>query len=329
MEPDLQIRIKGLDDQIANKVGCMVSDIIKGLSEIDRLDFRRMHKVIVAVDFAQELNEISKLTALGNPIVFTNEDYGIAVAKVLLLPHGSDYEIVPVFNADLLIKLTEDPATEAFKLMFHLVHHELCHVHDDNKKLDILARVMLKKHYTGKDKYTGPLAECCWAEYFANFLSSCSASETSVSMMTDSLVNAIERTKSQIDAEIRSYRWHGDLDKLMSVFGRHGHFLITTAAYVLGYMDGLNKTLQELSPKAAACLTGSYFENTWQGLHPALREMRAIYPDGWKGLEVYAGIVKLLEDYYAIMGLFLSTAPDGQAYVKVPFTPETMPFENF
>src|SRR5215212_6063682 len=106
-ESDLQISVKGLpNDAVANAVGTAVLTVVE---EVERagegLDLRRMHRIVIAADFAGELAELSAATASGNPIRHTNEEYAIAMAKVLLLPHGEDYEIVPILGAKYALAL--------------------------------------------------------------------------------------------------------------------------------------------------------------------------------------------------------------------------------
>lgn len=74
--------------------------MVKALERLDgELDLRRMHRIVVAKDFAGELAELSAATASGDPITHTDEGYAVAVAKVMVLPRGEDYEIVPVISA--------------------------------------------------------------------------------------------------------------------------------------------------------------------------------------------------------------------------------------
>lgn len=327
MESNVQITLKGLEEEFANEIGDAIARIVRTLAEY--LDFRRMRRIIVTTDFAAELKELSSQTASGHSIMHTNEEYAVAVAKVILLPHGDECEIVPVINANIAASLVmHDPDNfdeERFNNVIHYLHHEFCHVHDDNKKIDALHDVMLRHCYGGKDIFIRPLAEVCWSEYLANRLSSATVTETVVSDMTTSFKEAVARTKSIINKEILSYRYHYDLERLMRVFHRHGEFLVKAAAYMLGYVDGLEKPLSELSVEADKKLNGSYFRRTWEAMHEALSGMYQIYPDGWKGLEVYDQLAATLEDYYVEMGLILSTTEGGGAYVDIPFRPETTP----
>lgn len=332
IEPDLQIIVKGVEEDLAADIGNAVSMAINGFSETDQeLDFRRMHRVVVTTDMAAELRELSQYTASGRPITHTEEVYATAVAKVMLLPRGDGIEILPLVNAGTLLSLVlkdeyldEEGDQERLRSVIHYLHHEFCHVHDDNKKIDAFPGDMLRTRLTGKDMFTQPLADSCWSEYIADFLSSETATATAIADMTGALTDAIRRTKRQIDKEILSYRYHADLDRLVDVFQRHGEFLARAAAYVMGYMDGMEKSLRELSPDAAEALSGSYFEETWEKMYAALTEMRRTYPEGWGDLGVYDELSAVMEDYYGKMGLILSDR-DGGAYIDVPFRPETTP----
>ncbi|MBK8465917.1 MAG: hypothetical protein IPL32_08810 [Chloracidobacterium sp.] len=323
MESDYQIVLKGMSDEIASIVSEAVAKTIHNIELAnENLDLRRIERIIICTDFAGELQNLSASTASGNPITHTSEEYATAVAKVLLLPKNGDFEIVPVINANIIAILglgDQEKDSDAIDYVTHLLHHELCHVHDDNKKIDAYRDDMLRTSYVGKDMFIRPLAEVSWSEYVANRLSSQSATTTAIELMTSSFIDALDRTKVLVDAEIKAYRHHADLERLLVFFQRHGEFLVKTASYVLGYVDGLQKPLETLSPIASKRISGSYFEETWQGLHVSLNDMYKEYPGNWKDLTVYDELTAVLETYYDNMGLVLSTTADNQAYLNVPF----------
>ena len=330
MESDLEISVKGLPEKLAHEVGNTIAAIIKDFENIDvGLDFRRMHRIEVTTDFTGELTELSKKTASGNQISHTNEDYAVAVAKIMMIPDGDEIEICPVLSAQYFAALVPEDSegynADNFYYIRHSLHHELCHVHDDNKKIDTLHDVMLKHHYKGKDMFIGPLSEICWAEYIANLLSAKTATENNLKDIVTNFKDAIKRTKGNIDNAILSYRYHADLNKLLEIFKRHGEFLVKMASYTLGYMDGLGVTLKELSLETAQTISGSYFESTWEELHKALKKMKSDYPEAWKDLSIYNQLSNVLEKYYDKMGLILSTTEDGGTYVDIPFRAETTP----
>jgi hypothetical protein len=207
MESDLQITVKGLPEDSANMIGNTVLAVVRTLERADeKLDLRRMHRIVVAKDFAGELAELSAATASGNPITHTDEEYAVAVAKVMALPSDEDYEIVPIVSADYAAELTledtEGSHSELLRMALHGLHHELCHVHDNNKLIDAFGTLLLRHCCSGKDIYIRPLAEACWSEYIADFLSSSTADTASLAAMTKDLGDVIARTKSHIDNEI-------------------------------------------------------------------------------------------------------------------------------
>jgi len=323
LEPDLQISVKGLSTEIAQSISNAIAGIVHAFVGSEQfLDFRRMHRIIVASNLAAELAELSNDTASRAPITHTNEEYAVAVAKVLMLPREGTIEIVPVVSAqlaqDLVLNESSSSENDRFRTAVHLIHHELCHVHDDNKKIDAFPGVFLKHSYTGKDRLIRPLAETCWAEYIANRLSSATAPECFIANIVASFADAITRTKDLFDNEILAYRQHADIDRLLGCFERHCGYLIKIASYTCGYLDGLNLNLHEISADTENVLRGSYIEQTWHVLRKSLVEMNSLYPARWDSLTVFDLLADVVEAFYGKMGIVLSDLPNGKVYVAVP-----------
>lgn len=344
MESDLQIIVKGLSDDFTHLLSEALSMVVRRLEQLDGgLDLRRMYRIIVPEDFAKELAELSATTFSGESIARTDEDYALGVAMVMILPLAEDYEIVPVMSAnyakalltpsmdadkdtsadedDELGETTVSTSSDLFNFVLNGLHHELCHVHDYNKRIDAFGPLMVSWR-EGKDIYVRPLAEACWAEYFADLKSSITVSSAWLEVMTESFSNAIVRTKPHLDKEILAFRRHGDVGRVVDEFQRHAGFLAKSAAYILGYVDGLNVPLDELSVETSEHLVGSYFEPTWSAMHEALREMEQRYPEGWQNPSVYDGLAAVIERYYVDMGMILFTTSEG-VHANFPYTPET------
>lgn len=333
MNTNLKIIVKGLPEDISTRLGNTIGVVIQSLLKAGvELDLRRLNQIILTTDFNAEMIELSKRSVSGNLITYTNEEYAVAVAKVFIFPYEGDFENILVFNANIASGLLIDEDSEGsnkelFETSLHYLHHELSHIHDNNKKLDGLKEWMLSYRPSGKNVFVFPLAEACWSEYFANYFSSTTASQKEVDTMVGNFKDSLSRTKPLIDKAIYAYRFHGDIDKLMHEFERHGGFLVKSAAYVLGYLDGFNLPFDKISKIAVDNLIGSYFEATWLSLAASLRKMRSIYPDNWKDISVYDELRSVIENYYTDMGLILSDMPNGDTYINVPFRPETTPPE--
>ena len=323
MEADLQIIFKGLSSEQGKAIADELTAILYYLDREKGFDFRRLHRIIVTNDYAGELTVLLAGRSSGDVVTHTNEEYAQGVAQAIPLRLNDGFELVLVFDADYVSLLTAErqdggELPDNFRFIWHLVHHEFAHIHDYNKRIDALPLEIPQAK--GKETVLVPLASTCWGEYIANYLSASTADPMSISGMTESLTAAITRTKKEFDKEIIAFRWGHDIDRLFNGFNRHGWFLVKTASYVLGYVDGLKTPLAELSADAAEALAGSYFEPTWNAMHEALTEIREEYPENWKALDP---LIQALENYYDDMGLVLFTTREGECHFDVPVRPET------
>jgi len=309
-------------------VGRALNMTVQALEELDSLDLRRVRRIVVAADFGGELAELYG-DGRSAADTHTNEQYAFAVAKVLVLPDSNGWEIVPALNAAIAALLVADGPeqckTQEYQLALHVLHHELGHVHDNNKRLDAFGGLAVQPSYSGKEAYIRPLADICWQEFAADVFSYSTLTETIVAATDQRFADAIDRTKAAVDREVLDYRYHGDLPRLLAGLVCHSQDLLKAAAEILGCMEGTKRGLSELSPVAEERLRGSYFEPTWASMRSALHAMLLSYPDGWSSLRVYDPLAKSIEDLYAVMGLALSDTVDGQCYLHVPFRPETTP----
>ena len=221
MESDFQVTVKGLCEDRAREIANIVIELIRTLEGRDKnLDLRRMHRVILTTDFCGEINAISKAIESENPIKYTHEGGVAAIAKVLVLPCGDDFEILIVFDAYVLSaffpKGDEDLKPGDFNTAVHYLHHELWHIHEMNNPLDSLYKVGMRRDFKGKDAFIRPLSELCWSEYFACRMSSWTMQGDPLIYTAGIFTNKLEETKSMIDQEILSYRRHADMQRLMA-----------------------------------------------------------------------------------------------------------------
>jgi hypothetical protein len=329
METDFQITVKGLYEERARQIGAIVIEVIRSLESLDEsIDLRRMHRLILTTDFDKEMKEISKASALETPIEYTHEGGVTAIAKVLELPLGDDFEILLVFNAHLLSALFPKDDNDFGKddsiTAIHYLHHEFWHIHEKNRQLDAFYQTGLTPVYTGKDTIIRPFSEACWSEYFACRMSASTCRGDPFKYTAEIFTNTLTQAKPTIDKEILSYRYHADMDRLMKSIRPTASRLAKTAAYILGYLDGIGTLFTDFSPKVAESLSGSYFETTWDAMHEALSKMFERYSDDYESVAFYDELVSVIENYYEVLGLIFSNDENG-IYVDVPFRPETTP----
>lgn len=327
MDTRIQTTIKGFEEQEAKTLAACVHGLIQAIQRGDSsLDLRRLSRIEIARDFSMALADISTEFDRPGATLFTDEAYARAVAKVLMFESDTDFQFILVLDATLAYKAKEAIDRENEELLMeaaHFLHHELSHVHDSSQRVDTNPHVQLKFAYTGKASKIRSLAHRCWAEYYANRRSASTASDGQVKELARQFRNATRRAPWMISRTIRRYRYHDvDLEFVIECFERHGHFLILSASYLLGYLHGKGQALAEIDVRVAAKTEASDFAPIWRALQGALQKMFESYPEAWKDLSVYDELSVVVEEFHELCGLHYKDQPDGTLYLSLPFSPK-------
>ena len=307
---DINLRIFGLDDA---KSDTLAEDFIRTLGQFANLNLQRLKEVIITSEFEKE---IAKRTPYNNNRVLKDDT---SLAKVLTLPSKEGFEMVMVLRLSLIkTLLSKDTQSLNYADALHVLHHELCHVHDNNNKIDQFEDIMKKERYKGKNAFIYPIAEACWSEYIANVLSSSSAKN---SLMPQNYATALElsiREKEHtIQTEVMVFKSNKNrTDVLDSVKGEI-ESLLKSASYVLGYMHGMGKSLEEISYDTNYLVETSYFKDIWEVLAYELRSMLEVYPYGWVNLNIYRNLAFAIEAFFNQMGVVLMEDEKKELYFKV------------
>jgi hypothetical protein len=212
---------------------------------------------------------------------------------------------------------------EVLQTVVNMVHHELCHAHDSAAKRRNFSGAWLTHSVTGVSRHLFPVADAVWCEYFANRRSypTWPGGEHMHAAMFADQVSAVPVA---VKEAIKAYRLHGGIPRLLDDAMPHIKFLFMLAGYVMGTVHGAGGALQDLDAAAAAAVKGSYFEPVWAALDAELERMYQTHGH-WAGLAVYAPLEDIASSVMMSVGLVLELR-GGQAYLNVPFTPETLPF---
>jgi hypothetical protein len=174
--------------------------------------------------------------------------------------------------------------------------------------------------YIGSDRLTYPMAQAAWAAYLSSRTSSAVTSTRDIEVAMRELKIAILEVKSAIDEEIRSYRTHADLDRVLSQSQRGATALLISAARIHGHLDGDDVALEYLSPELAEALERSYFASTWQEIYPVLREMYTTNVEhGHAPFQIDPKLLEAVLRFLDTLGLVVKSMPEGQCYVEIPF----------
>jgi hypothetical protein len=317
MTSRLRITVRDLHDATHAEAlrAAMDAQVAELRAAYPELDLSRLHEICVTGDFPTVMAELGERVGTGTPITYTDQRSALAVAKVITLPDGDDVAIQPVVNADVAAWLREDGG-QRHALARHAVHHELCHVHDINAKARMAEPVVPTAYISGVDQFTRPLADRLWSEYVASRLSAPTLPDQNLEMVCDELAEAVAGTPGTVDRLRAAYRQTQDVPEFMRGFQQHGEAPLRTAAYVLGYADGLGLDVGEQRPDTATALGESWFAGPWRKLANHLRLLYRVYPD-WGGVRMIKPIQDVIESYYEMMGVQLDEGPNASVRVLV------------
>lgn len=310
---DINIKINGL----SNKVSLDVVDSLKSiLQELSFLDFRRFEKILITSNFQRDID----LLTSNNEDSFKNKykTDNSTHAVVLTIPNENDFELMLVMKSSFIKKLLKNHDEQEYKDALHIVHHELAHIHDNNKKIDVFKELMKTKKYKGISSITYPIAETCWSEYIANFISSQSALDTNYpKIMAKALEKKITETNKNLKSELMAYKINKKRDDLILSTIHQVESLLKSASYLIGYLNGLQISLEELDPEVDLKLETSYFKDIWEVLKHEFATIHQVYPHGFINLSIYKDLAYYIEVFFSQMGIVLDENEKKQLKIHI------------
>ncbi|PLY05339.1 MAG: hypothetical protein C0625_15030 [Arcobacter sp.] len=299
MKNDISIKINGFSEEISLQI---VDKLKKIINEFTTLDFRRLKNIIITSNFEQDIDKLTtnNQTRFKNRYKTSSDTY----ASVLTIPNKTDFELILIIKSDFIKNLLEDNKDQGYKNALHIINHELAHIHDNNKKIDVFKDLMKTNSYKGKDSIIYPMAETCWSEYIANYLSSPSALNTDYpKIMAKALTIKIKETSFNIKTELTAYKINKNREDLVESCIEQVESLLKNASYLLGYLHGLNISLEELDYESDYILETSYFKDIWEALQSEFYSIGNIYPNGFINLSIYKNLTFYIEAFYNQMGI--------------------------
>jgi len=288
-----------------------VIESIRELIELfDFLDLRRFEQIIISEDVNEEVNLITKSNHKKDSSIY---------AKVITDTNDEHIDIILILNKNFSLTLNKKINEEiTYRNSLHVFHHELAHIHDYNKKIDVFQEQMINTKYHGVEAITFPLAQVCWSEYIANFISSSSTTINSFPLLTaETLASLIISMAKEIRTKIMVYKSNKNRTDVFEDVKRQIEKTLKTAAYLLGYLHGLNITLVQLSDKIDYVVSKSSFKETWETMSHELTVMRSLYPHGWDNIRIYNNLAMCFCDYYKDIGLILKENENKELYFVV------------
>jgi hypothetical protein len=305
IEEQRQNLIIFLEDQIKNFFG-------------KNLKIETLESIIVTNKFFEDVLNFQERHQLYERGATNNED-GSAVAKVLKRKDVSEVALLQTIfiNDQLICGLFGDQAQS----VFHYIHHEMCHVHDNFN---------LEKIYTDGGKrglyidtlrhITNTHASIIWSEYFAERASVLTINELNINFLLENFFNSLKKVKLDVKNEIILYRQHGNIDILFKFVQEKTSLLLKFAAMLIGTIHGinhLNNVENNLKSMVEEEILNEheYFIETWNELNISLGNLYNNYPN-WNDVYELGHLGDSVLSCWMVMGIFPSNTSEG-LYIKV------------
>ncbi|WP_321315762.1 hypothetical protein [Halarcobacter sp.] len=295
---EINIEINGLSIIESNRALKLINHLIK---ELSFLDLRRFTNILISSDYKNDISFLLNNNSKKNRFEMSKDIY----AAVLTLETKNDYEFYLVVKSKMIKNYLKNEEELDAKKLFHILHHEFAHIHDNNKKIDAFKNILKNKRYEGVDSITYPIAELCWSEYIANYISSSSAIKTDYPIsFANSLLYKVNKLKD-IKTQLTAYKINNSREDLIQLSIKQVESVLKSASYLIGYLNGLNINLNQLDCLLALELEKTDFIETFINLTHELNSIHHLYPNGFITLNIYNNLAYLIKEYYKILGIHL------------------------
>lgn len=305
-----------LTEEIAHNVVFQVRAVAQLLKEKHSwLDLSRLKDVFFYTDYLQGLRDAVGPNA--TPPAPTMEVGGLSLGMHLHRPEGAC-----IVMQEAVAQALASDIDEHYDFGCNVLRHELCHVHDDAFKRELIERDGITFARDAMESRFLPMSEALWAEYFANKYSHGKWSDANADLQL--LSGAVASVREDVRQSILRYRTSSnDLDTLLSEVEPKARFLIQCFGYASGRLAGAETSLSQLAPDLEAQLKVAGLSQSWNVAIAKLDELDARRPN-WGS---YWAISELNTVGIAVMeALGLRYRPEGDGlYVDVPFSADTLP----
>jgi hypothetical protein len=304
-----------LKTEQTNNFSTFFDEILSDLKTLLKLD--SLEKIIISTDFSEDIIKIQNEYEL-DEISYTNRKDGSAVAKVITNNASEENLKQSIIIKDFIILGLFIP--EQAKSSFHILHHELCHVHDYYNQYEI------SKISGGKEKKLNKLqnvlithANTIWSEYIAVRLSALSTPKDQLDDFDiPYLLQLIVSTKKNMEKKILNYRYNGDTLKLFLYLQKETGILLKIAATTQGYIDGLKIHEHESYIETKNKIEKLNFDDIWMKQWDQLRLLFDIYPN-WKDINQLNKLGQVVQKCWEHFGIYPKYLKESkEIHIDVP-----------
>ncbi|WCE03962.1 hypothetical protein [Pseudoxanthomonas sp. JBR18] len=288
------------------------------------LDLERLAGVTVGYDFDAALASVDLGYESGIATQYTNNGDVVAVAKAMNVLRDGKVMSHVVYNANVIVALV-DPTNEYHLDALHIIAHEFGHVAELKWRDEAMPGLMLTRpEGEWVDVTLLQTILTAWEEYAACRMTGTIGDRQALKLRyAAELDRAAGYSLARAQEQIKQYRTHGDVNRLLINAGEPIAMPFKMAGYLLGHLDAIDAPdlLEDLCPVYA----NSHLVALMSELRKALRNVWS-ERDAGKGIGVFDPLKSLILQAYSAAGIDLAPGSNGHGYyVSVPCTAETMP----
>lgn len=303
------INHSAFNDQAKELVILGINTIIEQLPELNLVS---LDSIIVPHDYGIELAAFQEnITAT---IGYTNSGLGIGVGKTLAYLENDMFKTTIFLDPRLVAGIIDDSGRQSHT---HIIHHELCHVHDDNEKYRVFGVCDIDDLFIHTDDMVKQLmythADNLWSEYIATKLSAGSRPDDH-HFYVKSLFAALSVTLPEIQDEITKFKTHSDIRELFGHLQLKISYLLKITGYFLGYCNAI---VGSIPPEFSEEIQSNYpyFEVPIVQLQTHLKLMEETY-GSWVDSSIFERLAEGVLLLWENLGIRLYNN-EGQLYVDV------------
>jgi len=209
---------------------------------------------------------------------YTDDATGTAVGKTLTYEENGC-----IRNTIFLDKfILSDTKKELSQWSIHLIHHELCHVHDNFMKFNMFGMEFILRKGGNLNRILKIHAVNIWSEHIAIKLSVLTTSKEH-DWKTKYLIDLIKVRKEEFNKAIDLYKENNDVKSFYGQIQLITSSLLCAACTVYGYLHGMeilldNTEILKVKTAIKEYIKETYFDEVWELLNEQLTRMSISYP---------------------------------------------------
>lgn len=255
----------------------MITRLVQGMDPT--LDLSRLLRWVVEEDIYEAAERLS--VELEQDIRLTKTENSVSSGRIIETEQGS----ILLLPASIFRNLIDGPDSMV-QFTINLLHHELCHVHDEAVRRSM---PFWNDHMIGRP-LTNRMIDLMiplWDEYSANRRSVKTIQAGVEKLQFELVVTEYPSVRDEVADAIESWREHGDMGHLFSELMPPFRHILKLLGYVLGSAAGRGIRLEEFDPLSYGYVRGTWLASLLET--ESIEQLDTLYQTfgKWSGIEVF------------------------------------------